>query len=122
MENYDGITILTSNSKARFDSGFARRLDFIIDFDLPGPEERRALWLSHLGTHHTLTDRELNRLAALVDLGGGHIRTAVFMAALPARSEQRPVTYADCVRGLETEFRKMGRNLPAGLVKDGGAS
>ena len=32
IETYDGIVLLTSNSQARFDSAFARRLDFIIDF------------------------------------------------------------------------------------------
>jgi hypothetical protein len=44
IESFDGITILTSNSRSRFDEAFTRRLDMIVDFPLPGPEERRALW------------------------------------------------------------------------------
>src|SRR4051794_19206528 len=39
IESFDGIAILTSNSRARFDTAFARRLDLIVDFPLPGPEE-----------------------------------------------------------------------------------
>ena len=49
IENYDGIVLLTSNSQARFDTAFARRIDFVIEFSQPAPEERRAIWLSHLG-------------------------------------------------------------------------
>src|SRR5262249_57421353 len=44
IESFDGITLLTSNSRGRFDTAFSRRLDLVIEFPLPGPEERRALW------------------------------------------------------------------------------
>jgi hypothetical protein len=115
IETYDGITLLTSNSRARFDAAFSRRLDFIIEFPLPGPEERRALWQSHLGPNHRLTPGEINRLAAEADLAGGHIRNAVLAAALPGREENRPITYSDVLSGVAVEFRKLGRLLPAGL-------
>ncbi|MEZ4639672.1 MAG: ATP-binding protein [Caldilineaceae bacterium] len=55
IESFDGIALLTSNSRQRFDSAFARRLDAIIDFPLPGSDERCALWLAHLGDGHTLS-------------------------------------------------------------------
>ncbi len=48
IESFDGITLLTSNSRSRFDSAFSRRLDMIIEFPLPQAEERRSLWQSHL--------------------------------------------------------------------------
>ena len=82
IESFEGIAILTSNSRARFDSAFTRRLDAIVEFPPPGPEERRALWLAHLGGAHTLSTAELNRLAADCDLAGGHIRNATFAAAV----------------------------------------
>ena len=43
IESFEGIAVLTSNSRARFDSAFTRRLDAIVEFPLPAPEERRAL-------------------------------------------------------------------------------
>ena len=64
IESFEGITILTSNSRARFDSAFTRRLDTIIEFPLPAPDERRALWLAHLGDGHALPLADINRLAA----------------------------------------------------------
>jgi SpoVK/Ycf46/Vps4 family AAA+-type ATPase len=115
IENYDGIVLLTSNSQARFDSAFARRLDYVIAFPTPRPEERRALWRSHLGPESTVTAAELNELAALVDLSGGHIRNAVLAAAVRAGRERRDIALPDLVAGIETELRKLGRQVPLPL-------
>lgn len=116
IETFDGIAILTSNSRARFDSAFSRRLDAILDFPTPGPEERRALWMAHLGAHHTLSVSEVNQLAATIDLAGGHIRNIVFAAAVAARSAGRAIEPSDLIRGAAAEYRKLGRQAPAGLA------
>jgi len=116
IETFDGIAILTCNSRARFDSAFSRRLDAIIEFPQPGPEERRALWVAHLGQEHGIRLRELNQLAATVDLSGGHVRNAVLAAAAAAHAEKRTVRYTDLVSGIAGEYRKLGRQVPAGLT------
>ncbi|MBE9064934.1 ATP-binding protein [cf. Phormidesmis sp. LEGE 11477] len=113
IESYDGITLLTSNSRQRFDSAFSRRLDFIVEFTLPRPTERRALWRSHLGDRSTLSTAQLNQLATAVDLCGGHIRNAVLMAAVLAQSQQREIDYADIIIGVNHEYHKLGRQMPA---------
>jgi hypothetical protein len=115
IENYDGIVLLTSNSKQRFDSAFARRLDLVLEFPMPSPEERRALWLAHLGHLHDLGPDHLNRLAALADVPGGVIRNAVLSAALLARHAGRLIQLPDCTAALEAEYRKLGRQLPPEL-------
>jgi len=115
IESYDGICVLTSNSRSRFDQAFTRRLDAIIEFPTPGPQERRALWLSHLGSGHTLAGQDINRLAAVTDLAGGHIRNVVLTAAVFAHSARRPIAYADILGGLADEYRKLGRQLPVDL-------
>ncbi|MCI0744226.1 MAG: ATP-binding protein [Verrucomicrobia subdivision 3 bacterium] len=115
IESFDGITILTSNSRARFDEAFARRLDLIVEFPAPGPEERRRLWQSHLGENHALTQAELNQLAATADLCGGHIRNVVLAAAVRARTLGRPIDSSDLALGLISEYRKLGRQLPVEL-------
>jgi hypothetical protein len=118
IETFEGIALLTSNSRSRFDPAFCRRLDMIVDFPLPGPQERRDLWLSHLGKHHQLTGRELNQLAASVDLAGGHIRNAVLAAAVLARNARRTIVYQDVVVALGDEYRKLSRQLPAELLRE----
>ena len=115
IESFDGICILTSNSRARFDAAFSRRLDVIVEFAMPGPEERRAIWQSHLGTRHSLEPRDFNQLAVAADVSGGEIRNAVLTAAVAARHAGRPLAYQDVVEGLTGEYRKLGRQLPSEL-------
>jgi hypothetical protein len=115
LESFDGIALLTSNSKGRMDSAFLRRLDAVVEFPMPGPEERRALWQAHLGLGHQVSPREINRLATLADLCGGHIRNAVLFAAVRARHLGRPVDASDLMQGTAAEYRKLGRHLPSEL-------
>jgi hypothetical protein len=115
IESYQGIVLLTSNSRSRFDSAFSRRIDLIVEFPMPGPEERRTLWHSHLGSHHVLCAAQINQLSATLDICGGHIRNAVLAAAVLARKEEREIQYRDVLHGLKIEYRKLARKLPAEL-------
>ena len=112
IETYEGIVLLTSNSRTRFDPAFARRIDMVLEFQLPGPAERRELWRAHLGANNLLDETMLNRLAALPDLAGGQIRGAVLTAAALARNGDRAPGAADLARGVAAEYRKVGRSVP----------
>ncbi|MCB9765098.1 MAG: ATP-binding protein [Alphaproteobacteria bacterium] len=115
IERYEGIVLLTSNSRSRFDEAFTRRLDAIVEFPAPGPEERRALWRAHLGAEVRLTTEQLNRLSATAELCGGHIRNVVFTAATLAHAAGTPIGWPELMRGLKIELRKLGRPMPAAL-------
>ncbi|HXO17177.1 MAG TPA: AAA family ATPase [Candidatus Dormibacteraeota bacterium] len=112
MESYDGITVLTSNSRARFDTAFMRRFDAILTFPSPTAQERRALWGTHLGEEHAVSPAQLNLLAAVVDFSGGQIRNAVLGAAVAAAQESVPIAYLHVLTGVTTEYRKISRQLP----------
>ncbi len=112
MESYDGITILTSNGRGRFDDAFSRRFDAILSFPLPGPEERRDLWLAHLGPDHNVNNGQLNLLSAVAELTGGQIRNAVLRAAVDAAQNRKSIQYGHLLAGVASEFRKMSRQLP----------
>jgi len=118
IESFEGIAILTSNSRARFDSAFTRRLDAVIEFPPPGPDERRALWVAHLGSAHTLGTADLNRVAAACDLAGGHIRNATLAAAVTARANNRAIAYADVAAGIAAEYRKLGKASPGAVAEE----
>jgi hypothetical protein len=117
MEHFDGIAVLTSNGRSRIDSSFFRRLETIIEFQLPDPSQRRALWYSHLGTAHSLTEADINNLALSADLTGGDIRNVALAAAIYARSRQSPIGLPHVMTALESEYRKLGRHLPDGLSR-----
>lgn len=111
MESYDGIVVLTSNGRSRFDDAFSRRFDAILSFPLPGPEERRALWMAHLGAEHGVNSGQLNLLSAVAELTGGQIRNAVLRAAVDA-AQDGGIRYRHLLTGVATEYRKLSRQLP----------
>ncbi len=112
MESYDGITILTSNGRSRFDDAFSRRFDAILSFPLPSPEDRRALWLAHLGAGHGVNAGQLNLLSAVAELTGGQIRNAVLRAAVDAAENGKSILYRHLLTGVASEYRKLSRQLP----------
>jgi hypothetical protein len=124
IETFRGVALLTSNSKARFDDAFMRRLDAVVEFPLPDAAERRQLWALHLGQNHAVNAGLLARVAALADLPGGHIRNAVLAAALFARrrvagsgdDEVGVINDKDLRQALALEYRKLGQRLPESLA------
>lgn len=112
IEDFDGIAILATNSRDRFDPAFVRRLDAILEFPLPDAAARRALWTAHLGEAHAVTAQELDLLSVSIDLAGGHIRNVVLGAATRARREERVIAVADLARAAGEEYAKLGRSAP----------
>lgn len=112
IENHPGIVILTTNSRERIDNAFTRRLDMIIEFPLPGFEERLQLWHTHLGDRGP-GQSTYRFLASFCELAGGQVRNVVISAAAHARDEK--IETADLLQGLQAEYRKLGRSLPPKL-------
>jgi hypothetical protein len=114
LEAHNGIVILTTNSKARIEPAFWRRLDHVIDFPSPGYSERLALWKSHLG-QRAPPEPVIEHLAAYCDLAGGNVRNAVLAAAALAPPD-RPLGLDDLLAALQREYAKLRRTLPAVLA------
>jgi hypothetical protein len=119
IESFEGIALLTSNTRARFDSAFTRRLDAIIEFPVPAPEERRSIWRAHLGDQHGIDATALNRLASSCDLAGGHIRNAVLAAAARTRQRNGTIQAEDVRQAIAAEYRKLGKPPPQRLSGEG---
>ncbi len=117
MESYDGITILTSNSRSRFDEAFSRRFDAIVSFDPPAAEQRRELWLAHLGAGHDISTAQLNQISAVA---GAHRRpdscnAVLHAAAVAAAQDGTSILHRHLLSGVATEYQKMSRQLPKEL-------
>lgn len=113
MESFDGIVVLTSNSRQRIDHAFLRRLDVVVEFGVPGPHERRRLWERHLGA--APESGFIERMAGAIDLPGGSVAAAALAARALALAEARPVATEDVLIALRAEYQKLGRTLPAEL-------
>jgi hypothetical protein len=112
IEDFDGVAILATNSRDRFDPAFVRRLDSILEFPLPDAVARRALWHAHLGAGHDLDPGAIDALSVAIDLAGGHIRNIVLSASVRARREGRAIGYDDVAAAACEEYGKLGRSPP----------
>lgn len=108
METFDGLAVLATNLRANLDEAFTRRLDLVVDFPLPGAEQREALWDRCLGTALPRAgDMDLAFCARAFELAGGDIRSAAVTAAYLAAEAERPVSMADLVAAVAREYRKL---------------
>jgi hypothetical protein len=119
LERYEGLAVLSTNLRQNIDPAFLRRLEFVLEFEEPGPVERRALWQCHFPPVAPLADDvNLHELAALYPVVGGLIRNAAVAAAFLAAAEGTPITRSHVVRAVRREYDKSGRafpGLPAGM-------
>jgi len=110
MELFDGLAILSTNLRSNVDEAFTRRLDAVVGFPVPDEAQRRALWEKHLRRGAPLgPDLDAEFLGRSFRLSGGYIRNAALTAAYLAADERAPVGMSQVVRGIEREYRKLGR-------------
>jgi SpoVK/Ycf46/Vps4 family AAA+-type ATPase len=116
MEQFGGVSVLTTNQESGIDSAFMRRLNFRIRFPEPDVEEREALWRVLLPPGLDLEGgEELRRLAETFEMTGGHIRNAIVRAAVIAAREGREVRAKDLWTGAYREYVELGKVMPQPL-------
>ena len=71
MESFDGLAVLATNLRANLDSGFARRLSQIVEFQRPDVEQRKALWRKAFAAVPLGADVDLEFCAEAFELAGG---------------------------------------------------
>jgi hypothetical protein len=109
LESYDGAVILTTNLRHNIDPAFLRRLDFTVDFPLPGLDERVSLWARHLPPEAPTRDLELTRLGEVQQIAGGSIASCVRLAAFAAAADGGGITMEHLEQAIDLELRKLGR-------------
>jgi adenylate kinase family enzyme len=110
MDAYPGAVILATNFKRNIDDAFIRRLDFVVDFPFPEPEDRRRIWRLVLPNEAPVADDvDLDFLAAQFKLSGGAIRNCSLAAAFRAADEGEAIAMRHLVRAVAQEYGKQGR-------------
>ncbi len=111
LEAYDGLVVLATNFEKNVDEAFLRRIHVRVEFAMPGPDERRAIWAANLPATAPVLDLDLDWLAEQFELSGASIRNAAIHAAFSAAATGTDITMEHAVRGVAHELRKMGRLL-----------
>ncbi len=110
MEAYSGAVILATNFRHNIDDAFLRRLDFVIDFPFPEPEDRARIWGLVLPDEAPLGDDiDVPFLAERFKLSGGGIRNASLAGAFLAADDGGVIRMRHLVVGVALEYGKLGR-------------
>ena len=112
IESFEGILLVTTNAANRIDSAFQRRMDVVVDFRPPDPNERWLIWQLHLPADHEVDGRWLEEAAQRCAFTGGQIRNAVLHASALALQDRTPTSTAHLEESVMREYRKMGAVCP----------
>jgi hypothetical protein len=112
VESFQGLLIVTTNAAGRIDGAFLRRMDVVVEFHAPEPEERYAIWQMHLPAGHALDPEFLQEAAVRCALTGGQIRNAALHAVLLALQDGGVVTDGHLFAAVEREYRKRNALCP----------
>jgi hypothetical protein len=112
IEDHNGLVILATNFKTNIDDAFSRRFQSVINFRMPGVEERLRLWKEAFPSQaRQASDINFSTLAQKYELTGAEIVNVVQYACLRALPDAREICYRDVYGGIRKEFQKDGRML-----------
>ncbi|MDB4961745.1 MAG: hypothetical protein JWP01_1744 [Myxococcales bacterium] len=110
MEQFNGITILTTNLDSSIDDAFRRRISFRVDFPLPDIDDRERLWRSMIPKQAQVAPNiNYRALATRYEFTGGYIRNAVLRAAFLAADDDSAITTQHLQRAAMLESAAMGK-------------
>jgi SpoVK/Ycf46/Vps4 family AAA+-type ATPase len=124
MERFKGLAILATNRKKDLDEAFLRRLRYVIDFPLPGIEQRKRIWQQVVPANADSSELDFDFLAKQFPLAGGNIRSIVFNACLQSAADstetnskkKRMLTMKSVLVSIRREHDKMNRSLSVGQM------
>ncbi|BAY90274.1 MULTISPECIES: AAA family ATPase [unclassified Tolypothrix] len=112
MEEYEGITILTTNLRMNMDDAFVRRLRFIIEFPFPNEKQRYEIWQKIFPKSTPCSSEiDLNFLAHNFELTGANIRNIALTAAFLAAEDSNQIEMPHLIQAVRREYQKMGKIL-----------
>lgn len=110
MEEYEGLTILTTNLSKNIDEAFVRRMHLIVEFPYPEREMRHRLWQMAFPAATPLApDMDFALLADRYRLSGGNVRNIALTAAFLAARDGGVVNMQHILWAIRREFQKLGR-------------
>jgi ATP-dependent 26S proteasome regulatory subunit len=114
MEEYNGVSILTTNKFNNFDDAFRRRIKFVVNFPAPSVEMRRLLWERVFPQKAPLcSDFDASNLAEKFELNGSSIKSIAILAAYSAAGKNEEITMHLILDAVRYECQKLGRIVPA---------
>ena len=110
MEQFTGISLLTTNHEKAIDPAFQRRLAFHLRVPMPDEEQRQRMWTSMIPARAArVANLNVGALARGFVMSGGYIKNAVVRAAFLAASEGAAIATSHLQRAARLEYEAMGK-------------
>lgn len=108
IEDFPGTVIIATNLKTNMDEAFTRRFQSMVQFTMPGPQERLQLWQNAFnGVCELASNVNLRAIAEQYEVAGGQIINILRRCALTAiQRRERTVNQNDIMASIRQEFRK----------------
>lgn len=110
IEEYDGMTILSTNLMSNIDDAFRRRVTYAINFQSPGQELRETLWRSLISEDIPCQELDFAFLSKFEMTGSG-IKSVLLSAAYMAAGEETSLSMVHIARSLQYYMAKLGKTL-----------
>lgn len=112
MEEYDGITIMTTNYLENIDNAFFRRIGYVIHFAFPDASAREKIWKNMFPSKIPLSsDINFKYLSKNFELTGGSIKNIAVNSAFMAARDEKEIKMEHIIRALIYEIKKQGKNV-----------
>lgn len=112
MEEYDGITIMTTNYIENIDKAFFRRISYVIHFAFPDSDARKKIWMKMYPEEMPLSkDIDFDYLSTQFEISGGNIKNVVVASAFMAARDSKNVEMKHIIKALKYELTKQGKIL-----------
>ncbi|MBR0423666.1 MAG: ATP-binding protein [Clostridia bacterium] len=110
MEEYNGVTIMTTNFIGNIDKAFFRRINYVVHFTLPDAKLRKEIWQKMYPKETPISeDVDFDFLARHFEVSGGSIKNIVITSSFIAASESNEVKMEHIIKSLEYEIKKQGK-------------
>ena len=113
IDHFQGLVIFAADFTETFDRVLSRSFEAMINFPIPGPNERLKLWEKSISQSAQLDkDVNLRLIAKEYDLSGGEILNAIRFVSLRALERgHNIIRQNDLLVGIRQELVKGGRRI-----------
>ncbi len=112
MEEYDGVTVMSTNYLENIDAAFFRRISYVIHFPFPNEKSRKEIWKGMYPKEVPLSDDvDFDYLARQFELSGGNIKNIAVTSAFLAARNDKELKMKHILTALKYELTKQGKTL-----------
>lgn len=113
IETFDGMVILATNIKGNVDDAFTRRIQSVIYFPYPTPEEQLLIWgIAFPKKLPLAADVDLRQITQRYKLSGAHIMNIVQYCCLATlAANEKKITAGLLTFGIQRELSKEGKSI-----------